>query len=632
MDLHTKLLLATLSCVFLLQAASCDGTTGEAEPTNWMCVCAAHPLGGSNSNSSLSSNCTSSCHCQQDENGGTGSWNCTCASDKALQKEEHAVLRDKSCFTSCNCTSGSSEEGKKHVSSKTVIITLLVCVILTTSAFLVTTVYYFRRKDALSPRSQIYSFDKYTSWSSRSNLVSHRSSPLTQLKPKPRLSNFCAAAISSAGMTKVALSPVLSSGSQLEQATGKFSDEHLIGVGGSSKVYRGQLTDGKVVAVKKLRPLGGADEEEYEFLSEIELLSRLNHCHVVPLLGYCSESQGRQLERLLVLECMSNGSLREWLDLKQGRKAMDWQTRVSVALGAARGLEYLHEAAAPRILHRDIKSTNILLDDKLRAKITDLGMAKCLMKDGVTSCSSSPARILGTFGYLAPEYAIVGKASLKSDVFSFGVVVLELITGRPPIIHTSADESLVMWATPRLRDSTLVVTELPDPTLQGEFPAEEMQIMAHLARECLQWDPEARPTMTEVVHILSTIAPPIHGGANKRRNIPIAAAFNLITPSPHVGRCDPEANDAVDVERRQQCTSTTGQIHQWPPPPAGRASWPGDRRPVVSGELVNGTTLLMSPHGHGQSSWRPPPGPGDEEAVDLTEPRLEAFTQPALFR
>lgn len=397
-------------------------------------------------------------------------------------------------------------------------------------------------------------------------------------------------------------------------------------------MYRGQLSDGKVVAVKKLRPLGGADED-FEFLSEIELLSRLNHCHVVPLLGYCSESQGRQLERLLVFECMSNGNLRDCLDLKQGRKPMDWQTRVSVALGAARGLEYLHEAAAPRILHRDIKSTNILLDDKFRAKITDLGMAKCLMNDGVTSCSSSPARMLGTFGYFAPEYAIVGKASLKSDVFSFGVVVLELITGRPPIHKSSttrADESLVIWATSRLRDSTLVVTELPDPTLQGKFPAEEMQIMAHLARECLQWDPESRPTMTEVVHILSTISP-IHGA--KRRNLPIAAAAFNLTPSPQVGRCDPEANDFERQQQQQEYSSATAAQWQWQQarcaPPPGRASWPGDRGyrggAVVSGELVNG----MSPHG--RSSWRPPPG-DEEEAVDLTEPRLERFTQPALFR
>uniref|UniRef100_A0A8R7UQL2 Protein kinase domain-containing protein n=1 Tax=Triticum urartu TaxID=4572 RepID=A0A8R7UQL2_TRIUA len=160
--------------------------------------------------------------------------------------------------------------------------------------------------------------------------------------------------------------------------------------------------------------------------------------------------------------------------------------RVGMALGAARGLEYLHKAAAARILHRDIKSIDILLDDRFRARITVLGMANCLMNDGVTNCSSSPARMLGTFGYFAPEYAIVGKASLKSGVFSFGVVVLELITDRQPVHMKGggggADESVVMWSTSRLRDNRLVVAELPDLALKGVFPLEEMQIMAHLAR------------------------------------------------------------------------------------------------------------------------------------------------------
>lgn len=388
-------------------------------------------------------------------------------------------------------------------------------------------------------------------------------------------------------------------------------------------MYRGQLSDGKVVAVKKLRPLGGADED-YEFLSEIELLSRLNHCHVVPLLGYCSESQGRQLERLLVFECVSNGNLRDCLDLKrEGRKPMDWPTRVSIALGAARGLEYLHEAAAPRILHRDIKSTNILLDDKFSAKITDLGMAKCLMNDGVTSCSSSPARMLGTFGYFAPEYAIVGKASLKSDVFSFGVVILELITGRQPIHKSSStrgDESLVTWATSRMRDSRLVVTELPDPALKGRFSPEEMQIMAHLARECLQWDPESRPTMTEVVQILSTIAP-LHT-ANKRRKLPLPTT-TFFTTSPHIRRSEPEGDDI----EWQECSVS---FDRWQD--GGRDLYRGDdntksaARGVVSGEVV-GMQLVKSPNG--RRSCR---SPEEDEAVDLTEPRLETFTQPALFK
>uniref|UniRef100_A0A0D9YL82 non-specific serine/threonine protein kinase n=1 Tax=Oryza glumipatula TaxID=40148 RepID=A0A0D9YL82_9ORYZ len=566
MDVHKKLLLASLSCVLLIQVASSDGTAEGAGTTSWACVCTAHPL-ACRRIVRLPAIVYKMMMVAQDH--GTAHVLLT----KPLKKNTLRYM-----IGAASLTVTAHPEGKKHVSNKTVIVTLLVCVILTTIAFLGTTAYYLRRKDALSPHSHAYSFDKYTSWSSRSNLVSHRSSPLPQPKPKPRISvlkEFLCSCNPICGNEGGLLPGVIVrfSYSELEQATGKFSDEHLIGVGGTSKVYRGQLSDAKVIAVKKLRPLGGADED-FEFLSEVELLSRLNHCHVVPLLGYCMESQGRQLERLLVFECMGNGNLRDCLDLKQGRKAMDWATRVGVALGAARGVEYLHEAAAPRILHRDIKSTNILLDDKFRAKITDLGMAKCLMNDGVTSCSSSPARMLGTFGYFAPEYAIVGKASLKSDVFSFGVVILELITGRQPIHHhrppAAAGESLVLWAAPRLRDSRLVVAELPDPALQGRFPQEEMQIMAHLARECLQWEPESRPTMSEVVQILATIAP------SSRKH---AAAATLVTR-------------------------------------IGRSSSAGD--------TMHSTRLAVK-CSVGES-WRSPEME-EETVVDLTEPRLE----PAIF-
>ncbi|KAK8944089.1 Receptor-like serine/threonine-protein kinase NCRK [Platanthera zijinensis] len=305
---------------------------------------------------------------------------------------------------------------------------------------------------------------------------------------------------------------------ELEQATDRFSNDNLIGQGISSNVFRGKLMDGRIVAIKKLKVLNKA-EADTVFLTEIELISRLNHCHVVPLLGYCSEYQSRNCERLLVFEYMSNGNLRECLDAKHGKEPLNWATRVRVAIGAARGLEYLHEASAPRILHRDIKSTNILLDENYRPKITDLGMAKYLMSDDHPSCPSSPARMLGTFGYFAPEYAIVGKASLKSDVFSYGVVILELITGRQPIQKSAkGDESLVIWSTARLNDSKLIVAEMPDPLLKGNFPEEEMQIMAHLARECLQWDPDSRPTMTEIVQILTAIAPEKYQRRNFHEN------------------------------------------------------------------------------------------------------------------
>ncbi|GKC14644.1 receptor-like serine/threonine-protein kinase NCRK [Tanacetum coccineum] len=152
---------------------------------------------------------------------------------------------------------------------------------------------------------------------------------------------------------------------------------------------------------------------------------------------------------------------------------------ITVAIGAARGLEYFHEAAAPRILHRDI---------------TYLGMAKSLVIDGILSCSSSPAHMQGTFGYFAPKYAIVGRASLMSDVFSFGAVLLELISGRHPIYKSpnKGEEILVIWATPLL----------PNPCLKGNFEEEELQVMAYLAKECILLDPDACPIMSEVVQIL----------------------------------------------------------------------------------------------------------------------------------
>ncbi|XP_010264652.1 PREDICTED: receptor-like serine/threonine-protein kinase NCRK isoform X5 [Nelumbo nucifera] len=384
------------------------------------------------------------------------------------------------------------------------------------------------------------------------------------------------------------------------------------GLGGSSCVYRGQLKDGKIVAVKRLKTQGGPDAI-VEFSTEIELISRFNHCHVVPLLGYCLESHGKQAERLLVFEYMSNGNLRDCLDGAPGKEPMDWGTRVNIALGAARGLEYLHEAAAPRILHRDIKSTNILLDDKWRPKISDLGMAKRLRTDDLPSCSNSPARMQGTFGYFAPEYAIVGRASLKSDVFSFGVVLLELISGRKPIQKSAnkGEESLVIWATPRLQDSKRVILELPDPLLNGNFPEEEMQIMAYLAKECLLLDPDSRPTMSEVVQILSTITP-----EKSRRNFSLSLFQSLSTHSMKSvvdkERYEDEPDCSLDAEnlrRGSAWSSLPLHVH--------RNLCVEDNKKeagtVISAECIE----KLNP---GLNCRSP-----EDEIVDLTEPRFESF-------
>ncbi|KAJ6793027.1 receptor-like serine/threonine-protein kinase NCRK [Iris pallida] len=608
MELHLEVAVFCICGLLCFRRISCE---------NWRCLCAASPQGVLNY--SPASNCSSSCNCVPDEEADRGGWNCSCASDATAQP--YGNIHDTYCFTSCNCTYDSPRTPttpQKRMFNKGVVVILLLCVVLTTIAFLVSVACYFYRKDKFSAQPPVFSSVKEASWNSATNLISHQSASFPEWQTKATLHKSPITAFMhrllltfrrERGMFPGAI--IQFSFVELEQATEKFSRSNLIGFGGSSNVYRGQLKDGRVVAIKKLN-LPGGSKEDNGFLNEIEIISRLNHCHVVPLLGYCSEYHGKQFERLLVFEFMSNGNVRECLDAAQGKEPMDWATRVGIALGAARGLEYLHEAAAPRILHRDIKSTNILLDEKFRAKITDLGMAKHLMNEDHASCSNSPARMLGTFGYFAPEYAIVGKATLQSDVFSFGVVLLELISGRQPIHRSTnrTDESLVIWATARLRDSKMVVAELPDPLLKGNFPEEEMQTMAHLARECLQWDPDSRPSMSEVVQTLSTIAP----GKSKRKNTP-AVLFTSSSPR--------NSRNLVEIEKPHVGQPASERVHDRRSLPLAVESnlcqEQQNTETVSSTEYMERLIFLTSP----SQSWRS----SDEDAVHLTEPRFESFMQ-----
>lgn len=516
---------------------------------------------------------------------------------------------------------------------------LLVCAVITSIALFAFIAFHFYGKEKLFLQRGIYSSSRDASSNSSANLISYRSASFlgSQRKTDTLLSHFTEFLRRIPVMIKGEKQPlpgtiIRFSFFELEQATDRFSDTNLIGQGASSNVFRGKLFDGRIVAIKKLKALSER-EEDSGFLTEIEIISRLNHCHVVPLLGYCFEYQNRNYERLFVFEYMSNGNLRECLDAKNGKEPLSWATRVHVALGAARGLEYLHEAAAPRILHRDVKSTNILLDDNYKPKITDLGMAKYLMADDRPSCSSSPARMLGTFGYFAPEYAIVGKASLKSDVFSFGVVILELITGRQPIQKSAkGDESLVIWATARLHDSKLVVTEIPDPFLKGSFPEEEMQIMAHLARECLQWDPDSRPSMTEIVQILTTIAPDKYRRRNFHENFHMGLPWRSIKSTTATDKplhCSAEMELSEDILCRAQDQSSLTEVNQENLERVNLIlSLPSiidqnlcekkqkNQEVVLSAEYMRELLFLASTIQTKKFS---------EEDVDLTEPRFESF-------
>ncbi|KAL0705213.1 hypothetical protein Bca4012_071638 [Brassica carinata] len=286
---------------------------------------------------------------------------------------------------------------------------------------------------------------------------------------------------------------------ELVKATNGFSDENLLGEGGFGCVYKGALPDGRVVAVKQLKIGGGQGDREFK--AEVETISRVHHRHLLSLVGYCI-SENR---RLLIYDYVPNNNLYFHLHAA-GTPGLDWATRVKIAAGAARGLAYLHEDCHPRIIHRDIKSSNILLDNNFHPLVSDFGLAKLAL-----DCNTHiTTRVMGTFGYMAPEYASSGKLTEKSDVFSFGVVLLELVTGRKPVDTSQplGDESLVEWARPLL--SHAVETEefeaLVDPKLGRNYVGAEMFRMIEAAAACIRHSAAKRPRMSQIVRAFDSLA------------------------------------------------------------------------------------------------------------------------------
>ncbi|KAI5431758.1 proline-rich receptor-like protein kinase PERK8 [Lathyrus oleraceus] len=285
---------------------------------------------------------------------------------------------------------------------------------------------------------------------------------------------------------------------ELIQATNGFSEQNLLGEGGFGCVYKG-LLDGREVAVKQLKIGGGQGERE--FRAEVETISRVHHRHLVSLVGYCiSEHQ-----RLLVYDYVPNDTLHYHLHDEKA-PILNWSIRVKVAAGAARGIAYLHEDCHPRIIHRDIKSSNILLDHNFEALVSDFGLAK-LALDSNTHVTT---RVMGTFGYMAPEYATSGKLTDKSDVYSFGVVLLELITGRKPVDASQpiGDESLVEWARPLLIEAldTEDFETLVDPRLEKNYNRNEMFRMIEAAAACVRHSSVKRPRMSQVMRAFDSMA------------------------------------------------------------------------------------------------------------------------------
>ncbi|KAK9073640.1 hypothetical protein SSX86_006234 [Deinandra increscens subsp. villosa] len=286
---------------------------------------------------------------------------------------------------------------------------------------------------------------------------------------------------------------------ELAASTQNFKAANLIGEGGFGGVYKGRLESGKLVAVKKLNLHGSQGNQE--FIVEVLMLSLLRHSNLVTLIGYCTDGD----QRLLVYEYMPLGSLENLLfDLEPHQEPLDWQTRLKIAGGAARGIEYLHCKANPPVIYRDLKSSNILLDRDFNPKLSDFGLAKLGPVGDHTHVST---RVMGTYGYCAPDYAMSGKLTIKSDIYSFGVVLLELITGRKAIDMTkkTGEQNLVSWSRPFLKDRKRFV-QLADPLLQDRFPARCMHHAVAIIAMCLQEQANFRPLIGDVVVALEYLA------------------------------------------------------------------------------------------------------------------------------
>ncbi|KAK9267673.1 hypothetical protein L1049_010104 [Liquidambar formosana] len=321
---------------------------------------------------------------------------------------------------------------------------------------------------------------------------------------------------------------------ELVTATSGFNPDSLVGEGGFGRVYKGFIESmNQVIAVKQLDRNGLQGSRE--FLVEVMMLSLVHHPNLVNLIGYCAEGD----QRILVYEYMPNGTLEDHLlgrskinfsrftfkmvwfyvawynsvpfsflpsDISPNQTPLDWNTRMKIAVGAAKGLEYLHDGANPPVIYRDFKASNILLDEEFNPKLSDFGLAKLGPTGGKDHVST---RVMGTYGYCAPEYAQTGKLTKKSDVYSFGVVFLEIITGRRVIdtARPTEEQNLVTWAEPLFKDRRRF-TLMVDPFLEGAYPVKGLYQALAVAAMCLQEEADTRPLIADVVTALSYLSMP----------------------------------------------------------------------------------------------------------------------------
>ncbi|KAL0364940.1 UNVERIFIED_CONTAM: putative leucine-rich repeat receptor-like protein kinase [Sesamum angustifolium] len=281
---------------------------------------------------------------------------------------------------------------------------------------------------------------------------------------------------------------------ELKRSANNFSETNEIGSGGYGKVYRGIISNGQLVAIKRAQQ--GSMQGGLEFKTEIELLSRVHHKNVVSLVGFCFEHG----EQMLVYEYIANGTLKDSLSGRSGIR-LDWMRRLRIALGAARGVQYLHDLADPPIIHRDIKSNNILLDERLNAKVADFGLSKPL---GDSERGHVTTQVKGTMGYLDPEYYMTQQLTEKSDVYSFGILLLELLTSRSPIEKGKYIVREIKQAMDMTKDMYNLQAIL-DPIVASGMSSRSVEKFVDLSLRCVQESGVNRPTMSEVVKEIESI-------------------------------------------------------------------------------------------------------------------------------
>nr|CAD1837338.1 unnamed protein product [Ananas comosus var. bracteatus] len=280
---------------------------------------------------------------------------------------------------------------------------------------------------------------------------------------------------------------------ELAAATGGFGAGNVIGEGGYGIVYRGVLADHSVVAVKYL--LDNKGQAEKEFKVEVEVIGKVRHKNLVGLIGYCAEGT----KRMLVYEYIDNGNLEQWLRGEIGRaNPLTWDARMKIAIGTAKGIAYLHEGLEPKVVHRDIKSSNILLDKHWNPKVSDFGLAKLLG----SGSSYVTTRVMGTFGYVAPEYACTGMLNEGSDIYSFGVLLMEIVSGRSPVDYKRppGEVNLVEWFKGMVGSRR--VEEVVDPLMKVPPSPRVLNRVVLVCLRCIDSDAQKRPKMGQIVHML----------------------------------------------------------------------------------------------------------------------------------